>query len=83
MLDPLPEPVVMMKPQPSEAADPTEILSFKPTDGSSSPDGEQKKAAGGDGDDSSSGGGGGGDGGDKDKKTDEELARELHEKLNT
>lgn len=79
MLDPLPEPVVMMKPQPSEEAAPTEILSFKATAGSSSPDGEPKKADGGGGDGAGSSGGGG----DKDKKTDEELARELHQKLNT
>ncbi|CAM9378240.1 unnamed protein product [Pylaiella littoralis] len=77
MLDPLPQPVVMMKPLPSEAAAlPAEILSFKAT-GSGSSDGEPAKATG------SGGDGGGGDGGDNGKKTDEELARELHDKLNT
>ncbi|CAM9863696.1 unnamed protein product [Ectocarpus sp. 6 AP-2014] len=66
MLDPLPQPVVMMKPLPSEEeAPPTETLSFRAT--GSAPGEEPKDASGLP---------------DADK-TDEELARALHEKLNT
>lgn len=69
MLDPLPQPVVMMKPLPSkEEAPPTEILSFRAT---GSAPGEELKDASGLPD------------ADKTNKTDEELARALHEKLNT
>lgn len=64
MLDPLPEPVMMMKPIPSiEEAPPTKILSFRePGTGEKDGEEEAKDGAG---------------------KTDEEIARELHEKLNT
>lgn len=66
MLEPLPQPVVMMKPLPSEeATPPTKTLSFRAT-GSAS-DGEPEGAS----------GGGGAD------KTDEDLARALHDQLNT
>lgn len=71
MLDPLPEPLIMMKPLPSEEEPPpTEILSFKAT-GSANVD-------------ESEGGHGtsGGEAGDGDK-TDEDVARALHEQLNT
>lgn len=64
MLDPLPEPVMMMKPIPSvEEPPPTKILSFR------EPGAEEKD--------------GGGEDKDNTGKTDEEIARELHEKLNT
>lgn len=69
MLDPLPQPVLMMKPLPSEEpAPPTKTLSFRAT-GSTS-DGEPEGAS-------------GVAGADKPEKTDEELARALHEQLNT
>lgn len=70
MLDPLPQPVLMMKPLPSEEGPPpTKTLSFRAT-GSTS-DGE-------------SGGASGLAEADKPaEKTDEELARALHEQLNT
>lgn len=66
LLDPLPTPVIMMKPLPSvEEPPPTETLSFRAT-GSSEVGGEGEVGA--------------AEGGDK---TDEEIARALHEKLNT
>lgn len=69
MLDPLPQPVLMMKPLPSEeAAPPTQTLSFRATGVTS--EGESEGAS-------------GLAEADKPEKTDEELARELHEKLNT
>lgn len=69
MLDPLPQSVLMMKPLPSEeAAPPSQTLSFKAT-GSTS-DGEPGGAS------------GSGKAAKKDQ-TDEELARALHEQLNT
>lgn len=71
MLDPLPEAVMMMKPLPSEEEPPpTVLLSFRPTSGAEAGDKEGDK-------DKTYGMGEGGD------KTDEEIARELHEKLNT
>ena len=75
MLDPLPQPVLMMKPLPSEEpAVPATPLLFK----------ESGDASGGESGAGATGGGGDG-GGDTDKpdKTDEELARALHEQLNT
>lgn len=67
MLDPLPEPIVIMKPLLSEQAPPpTETLSFKATGSSEVGNGK--------------GGVDAAEGGDK---TDEEIARALHEKLNT
>lgn len=74
MLDPLPQPVMMMKPLPSvEEAPPTGILSFRATGSGSG--------------DESGAGGGGGDkvagAGKCPDKTDEELARDLHKQLNT
>lgn len=75
MLDPLPQPVLMMKPIPSEeAAPPTKTLSFRATGGSS--DDESEGAAG-------LGAADKADKEDKTDKTDEELARALHEQLNT
>ena len=73
MLDPLPEAVMMMKPLPSEEEPPpTALLSFRPTS-SAEADNEGAKP---DGTAAGEAGEGGG-------KTDEEIARELHEKLNT
>lgn len=68
-LEPLPEPVVMMKVIPSqEEAAPTGLLSFKGTGTKTTPaEGSEKEAS------ASEAG----------KKTDEELARELHDKLNS
>lgn len=75
MLDPLPEPVMMMKPLPSEEEPPpTILLSFRPTSTAEAetegngPEGSTTTA-------DKAGGGG--------SKTDEEIARALHEKLNT
>ncbi len=69
MLDPLPQPVLMMKPIPSEeAAPPAKPLVFKEAGGASGDD--------------SAGGGGGAKDGEATDKTDEELARALHEQLN-
>lgn len=72
MLDPLPQPVLMMKPLPSEEGPPpTKTLSFRAT--GSTADGE-------------SGGASGLAEADKTKateQTDEDLARALHEQLNT
>lgn len=63
MLDPLPEPIMMMKPIHSvEEVPPTKILSFREP-GTEEKFGEETK--------------------DNAGKTDEEIARELHEKLNT
>eukprot|EP00903_Cladosiphon_okamuranus_P015926 g14711.t1 len=71
MLDPLPQPVVMMKPLPSEeGTPPTKTLSFRAT-GSTS-DGE-----------SGASGLAEADKAKTTEQTDEELARALHEQLNT
>lgn len=67
MLDPLPEPIVMMKSLPSaQEPPPTETLSFKATGSSEVDNGK-----------------GGVDAAGGNDKTDEEIARALHEKLNT
>lgn len=64
-LDPLPDPVVMMKPLPSvEQPTPSEALSFRETGTEPSADDSAETDGGGD-------------------KTDEEVARALHDKLNT
>lgn len=71
MLDPLPDPVVMMKAIPSLTNEiPSKMLSFKKAGAESD---TQKATADGGGDGKLEGSGG---------KTDEELARILHEKLN-
>lgn len=80
MLDPLPEPVVMMKPLPSKEEEaPTKILSFRATGSRSGKGGDGdsgEKSGKGEGDEGSSGAAG-------DGKPDAEIARMLHEKLNT
>ena len=63
MLDLLPEPLMMMKPIPSEGgAPPAKILSFRAPNSAEKEEAEEAKAG--------------------DQKTDEQLARELFEKLN-